>query len=134
MTIQASSARSALILAAALVLGVIGSAPAFATDWGTIPAPAMTSDTAAASSDGSAPATPATEMQAAPMAQPADAGGATDNAAVAASAPAEDAPASVAAVSNDDSSGWDKASIVGKIFIACGTLLTLGSAARMFML
>jgi hypothetical protein len=35
--------------------------------------------------------------------------------------------------SNDDNSGWDKASIIGKIFIACGTLLTLGSAARMFM-
>jgi hypothetical protein len=38
------------------------------------------------------------------------------------------------AASNDDSSGWDKASIIGKIFIACGTLLTLGSAARMFMI
>ena len=46
---------------------------------------------------------------------------------------APDATANTVSVSNDDSSGWDKASIVGKIFIACGTLLTLGSAARMFM-
>jgi hypothetical protein len=36
--------------------------------------------------------------------------------------------------SSEDGGGWDKASIVGKIFIAAGTLLTLGSAARMFMI
>ena len=49
---------------------------------------------------------------------------------------AESADASTAqAVSNSDQgSGSDKASIVGKIFIAAGTLLTLGSAARMFMI
>jgi hypothetical protein len=45
-----------------------------------------------------------------------------------------EAPVSTASVGNDDNSGWDKASIIGKIFIACGTLLTLGSAARMFMI
>ena len=37
------------------------------------------------------------------------------------------------ATAASDGGGWDKASIVGKIFIAAGTLLTLGSAARMFM-
>ncbi len=35
------------------------------------------------------------------------------------------------ATSNDGA--WDKASLVGKIFIAAGGLLTLASAARMFM-
>jgi len=35
---------------------------------------------------------------------------------------------------SDEGGGWDKASIVGRIFIAAGTLLTLGSAARMFMM
>lgn len=33
----------------------------------------------------------------------------------------------------DDSAGWDTTSLIGKIFIAFGALLTLASAARMFM-
>jgi hypothetical protein len=37
-----------------------------------------------------------------------------------------------AAVSNDDSA-WSQTSLIGKIFIAFGALLTLASAARMFM-
>jgi hypothetical protein len=37
-----------------------------------------------------------------------------------------------AAVSNSDST-WDQTSLIGKIFIAFGALLTLASAARMFM-
>ena len=37
-----------------------------------------------------------------------------------------------AAVSNDDSA-WSQTSLIGKIFIAFGGLLTLASAARMFM-
>ena len=32
-----------------------------------------------------------------------------------------------------DHSVWDETSLIGKIFIAFGTLLTIGSAARMFM-
>jgi hypothetical protein len=36
-------------------------------------------------------------------------------------------------VSNEDSSTLDKTSLIGKIFIACGGLLTLASAARMFI-
>jgi hypothetical protein len=34
---------------------------------------------------------------------------------------------------SDDSSTSDRTSLIGKIFIACGGLLTLASAARMFM-
>ena len=37
-----------------------------------------------------------------------------------------------ATVSNSDSP-WDQTSLIGKIFIAFGALLTLASAARMFM-
>jgi hypothetical protein len=50
-----------------------------------------------------------------------------------AAAETADASTAQAASAGDQGSGWDKASIVGKIFIAAGTLLTLGSAARMFM-
>jgi hypothetical protein len=35
--------------------------------------------------------------------------------------------------SSNESSTWDQASLIGKIFIAFGGLLTLASAARMFM-
>ena len=34
---------------------------------------------------------------------------------------------------NNDSSTLDKTSLIGKIFIAFGALLTMASAARMFM-
>jgi hypothetical protein len=40
------------------------------------------------------------------------------------------APAKAAA---DDSNTWDQTSLIGKIFIAFGALLTMASAARMFM-
>ena len=54
-----------------------------------------------------------------------------DNAPTAAPAtPVAQAPA--AAASTDDST-WGQASLIGKIFIAFGGLLTLASAARMFM-
>jgi hypothetical protein len=46
---------------------------------------------------------------------------------------AADAPVEPATASNDESSPWDKASLVGKIFMAFGGLLTLASAIRMFL-
>jgi hypothetical protein len=49
-----------------------------------------------------------------------------------ASADAPAAPAVVAAGSNE-SSTWDQTSLVGKIFIGFGALLTMASAARMFI-
>ncbi|HJZ21058.1 MAG TPA: hypothetical protein VJ226_08875 [Bradyrhizobium sp.] len=51
-----------------------------------------------------------------------------------ADAPAEAAkPVAPVTVSRDDGSSWDQASLIGKIFIAFGGLLTVASAARMFM-
>ena len=41
--------------------------------------------------------------------------------------------APVMASRSDESSTWDQTSLIGKIFIAFGALLTLASAARMFM-
>jgi len=37
------------------------------------------------------------------------------------------------AVAGDDHSVWGETSLIGKVFIAFGTLLTIASAARMFM-
>ena len=46
------------------------------------------------------------------------------------SAPARAAPVMAR---GDDSSTWDQTSLIGKIFIAFGALLTMASAARMFI-
>jgi hypothetical protein len=54
----------------------------------------------------------------------------------AANAATADAPAMLVApvtASRDEGSSWDQASLIGKIFIAFGGLLTMASAARMFM-
>ncbi|WP_454618032.1 hypothetical protein [Bradyrhizobium cenepequi] len=43
------------------------------------------------------------------------------------------AQAPAAPVASADNSTWDRTSLIGKIFIAAGALLTMASAARMFM-
>ena len=43
------------------------------------------------------------------------------------------APAAQVLVSGSENSTWDQTSMIGKIFIAFGALLTMASAARMFM-
>jgi hypothetical protein len=48
-------------------------------------------------------------------------------------AAAKPSPAAPVQASNDESSTWDQTSLIGKIFIAFGALLTMASAARMFM-
>jgi hypothetical protein len=47
--------------------------------------------------------------------------------------PASSADTAAQAVTASDNSTWNHTSLIGKIFIAFGGLLTLGSAARMFM-
>ena len=126
MTIQASG-RSALIIAAALVLSLTGTGLARAAETQPFsPFLPVGSDTSAPAKQEVSPA-PQAEAPPAPMTQATDAASAEP-------AQAEPVTVNLVTVSNDDSSGWDKASIIGKIFIACGTLLTLGSAARMFMI
>jgi hypothetical protein len=127
MTIQASG-RSALIIAAAFVLGLVGTGLSHAAETQTYsPFLPVGSDSASQARQEVFPAPPQADAQAAPAAQSADAGSGD-------AAQTEDTTVNLVSVSNDDGSGWDKASIIGKIFIACGTLLTLGSAARMFMI
>ncbi len=46
--------------------------------------------------------------------------------------PAAAAPPAAASNSNENST-WDQTSLIGKIFIGFGALLTMASAARMFM-
>jgi hypothetical protein len=57
---------------------------------------------------------------------------ATPMALASAEAPAPATSPSVAAASSDNST-WDQTSLIGKIFIGFGALLTMASAARMFM-
>jgi len=54
----------------------------------------------------------------------------TQTVAMASAKPAAESPGQAA---NNDSSTLDKTSLIGKIFIAFGALLTMASAARMFM-
>jgi hypothetical protein len=42
-------------------------------------------------------------------------------------------PPTAVAASGSDRSTWDQTSLIGKIFIGFGALLTMASAARMFM-
>lgn len=48
-------------------------------------------------------------------------------------AQAKPTPAAPVLASSSDSSTWDQTSLIGKVFIAFGALLTMASAARMFM-
>ena len=50
-----------------------------------------------------------------------------------ASADAPAAPAAPVAANSSESTAWDQTSLIGKIFIGFGALLTMASAARMFM-
>lgn len=46
---------------------------------------------------------------------------------------ARPSPAAPVQASSNESSTWDQTSLIGKVFIAFGALLTMASAARMFM-
>ena len=48
-------------------------------------------------------------------------------------APTKAAPPAPVLAASNDSSTWDQTSLIGKIFIGFGALLTVASAARMFM-
>ena len=52
---------------------------------------------------------------------------------VVAATDAQPRPAPAMAAASSENSAWDQSSLIGKIFIGFGALLTLASAARMFM-
>jgi hypothetical protein len=80
---------------------------------------------------------PAPDGQMAASDQPADAAQQPDNPSaqktVVAAPDAQPRPAPVMAAASSENSAWDQSSLIGKIFIGFGALLTLASAARMFM-
>jgi hypothetical protein len=93
-----------------------------------------------------ADAPPAAETQVLPPDQlndvdrtlPASAASAPAPATPSADAPAQamaaaDSPDEAAVTNSDDSSSVDRTSLIGKIFMACGGVLTLASAVRMFI-
>jgi len=129
---------SALILAIGLLVGFAGSTHAVADDLNA-PVPAAVPPADNASQSNSA-AQPTAEDQAAAPNQAGDSDPAQgDNAATqpGSVAPAvSDRPAPqtapVVAASNERSF-WENTSLIGKIFIGVGALLTIASAARMFM-
>ena len=90
-------------------------------------------DAQAASADGAAVATDqlsdadrSLHLQETPSTQ-------ADSAQTVAMASAKPASENPAQAANNDSSTLDKTSLIGKVFIAFGALLTMASAARMFM-
>lgn len=125
-----ATGRAALILAIGLLAGFAG--PCWAADPQT--------DAASVT----APSNPA-DPQAAPAAQaaPSDQLNASDRAAqpddvrmpviVTQSQPETPAVRSSPVVAGSQNATWDETSLIGKIFIGFGALLTVASAARMFM-
>jgi hypothetical protein len=64
--------------------------------------------------------------------QPSDAASPPATVMAAADAPAAVTASPATAEGNGESSSWDKTSLIGKIFVGCGALLTMASAVRMF--
>ena len=131
-----TSTGSAMLFAAWLLLAVAGPAPALAagTDGTAV------SNTEAFKKDAASSKPAAAETDAA-GATASDQLGETDRGLQ--EAPVVQAPATqgvvlastsrASAEAGNDSSTLDKTSLIGKIFIAFGALLTVASAARMFM-
>lgn len=126
------TSRAAAYILAAGLFACLGT-PSFAAE----PSPWPTTTTGVTSTDGQQAAPNAANDQAAAAALPDTAVRSltADQRPADAMTEATDPNATqVTATSEEGGGGWDKASLVGKIFIAAGTLLTLGSAARMFMI
>jgi hypothetical protein len=126
-----TSTGSAMLFAAGLLLAVAGPAPALAAG----------ADGTAVSREDAASSKPAEAEADAAGATASDQLGETDRGLQ--EAPVVQAPATqgvvlastsrASAEAGNDSSTLDKTSLIGKIFIAFGALLTVASAARMFM-
>ena len=135
-----ASRRSALILATILGIGLLAglSAPAKAADDLNSPVFVTPSNTGAQPGSGQAPAGQAAgEIQAAAPEQSSESDRTLrDDAAPATQAASTDAPAARSApvmAASGEHSVWDETSLIGKIFIGFGAVLTIASAARMFM-
>jgi hypothetical protein len=134
-TMIKANRRSALILATTLATGVLAglTVPANAADDLNSPVFVTPSNSGAQAPTGQ----PAGENQAAVPDQLNESDRTLrDNAAPATSAASNEAPAARSApvmAASGEHSVWDETSLIGKIFIGFGALLTVASAARMFM-
>ncbi len=134
--------RSALIPTIGLAIGLLGSFAGqtyAASDDLNTPVPVIVPPAADSNPSNSA-TEPATENQVTPPGQANDSDPVQrDNAAAqppSAAPPASDTPAprpAPVAAAGGEHSVWDETSLIGKIFIGFGALLTIASAARMFM-
>jgi hypothetical protein len=132
--------RSALILATTLGIGLLAglSAPADAADDLNSPVFVTPSNNGTAPGSTQAPTGQAAgEIQATAPEQASESDRTLrDNAAPATPAASNDAPAARTApvvAASGEHSVWDETSLIGKIFIGFGAVLTIASAARMFM-
>lgn len=121
-----TSGRAAFILAIGLLMGVAG--------------PSLAADPQTDASSVTAPGNPA-DVQAAPANQGTDQLSDSDRAArqddvrkpVFATQPETPVVRASPVVAGSQNATWDETSLIGKIFIGFGALLTIASAARMFM-
>jgi hypothetical protein len=123
-----ATGRAALILAIGLLAGFAG--PSWAAD----PQTEATSVTAPADTQGApaAPAAPSDGLSASDRAaQPDDMK--TPVIVTQQSQPETPAVRASPVVAGSQNATWDETSLIGKIFIGFGALLTVASAARMFM-
>jgi hypothetical protein len=123
------TSRAAAYILAAGLFACLGT-PSFAAD--PSPWPAATGVTSTDSQQAAPNA--ASDQAAAAQPDAADRSLTADQRPADAMTEATDPNATQVTATSEEGGGWDKASLVGKIFIAAGTLLTLGSAARMFMI
>jgi hypothetical protein len=123
------TSRAAAYILAAGLFACLGT-PSFAAEPSPWPAAAGVTST---DSQQAAP-NAASEQAAAAQPDAADRSLTADQRPADAMTQANDPNATQVTATSEEGGGWDKASLVGKIFIAAGTLLTLGSAARMFMI
>ena len=134
-----ANGRSALILAATLATGLLAGlpTPANAADDLNSPVFVTPSNSGAQPNAAQAPAGQApVENQAAAPDQLNDSDRAARDNAISTPAASNDAPAARSApvmAASGEHSVWDETSLIGKIFIGFGALLTIASAARMFM-
>lgn len=138
------SGRTAVILAFGVLMGssVLGlSGPSFAgpaeapPDNAAVTAPANPADTQVAPGDQAAPTNQLSDSdrsaQQDDLRQPVIVTQQSETQAP--QAETQQAPRAAPVVAGSQSATWDETSLIGKIFIGFGALLTIASAARMFM-
>jgi hypothetical protein len=134
MTIKLTG-RLASALAIGLVAVFAAVSPVAADESTAVSSPSDTSrglslGQAQAAANDQASSDEATSQEAQPAADPQ---AAQPSAAVTQQAESPSPATSAQVAANDDNAGWDTTALIGKVLIGVGTLLTLGSAARMLM-